>query len=88
MSIRADFPLLVHTCSPNRTRVYHEVTLSHAFNLQLPSWQKWLKETKLGLRATYHEEMRQQAVVRNPLWSYELRIDRCESSYGVEVASL
>jgi hypothetical protein len=79
--IQADPILLAHTCSPNPSRSFHEVILPYAFDLQLPGWQKWLKETKDKLRDAYHEEMRREAVARNPLWSYELMLDRCDGSY-------
>jgi hypothetical protein len=75
------FTLLVHTCSPNQIRCHHEVALPYAFDLRLPDWQKWLKESKDKLRDAYHEEVRREAEVRNPLWSYELKIDHCDSSY-------
>jgi hypothetical protein len=79
--IQVDFILLAHTCSPNLSRYFHEVEVPFAFDLHLPGWQKWLRESKDRFRDTYHEEMRKEAVARNPLWSYELMFDRCDGSY-------
>jgi hypothetical protein len=80
LSVRANYILLVHTCRPLSRRAFDEVELPYAIDLQLPGWQKWLKESKTKLRNALHEEMREKAAVRNPLWSYELTVDDCNGS--------
>jgi hypothetical protein len=82
MGRSANCRFLAHTCGPTSTRLYYEVNLPYAVNLQLLDWQKWLAGIKDKLRKQYHEEIREQAAARvqQSLWTYELAIDGCDGS--------
>jgi hypothetical protein len=79
----ADSTSTDHSCGPAEFRSCYEVAIPVALDLQLLGWRNWLKSTLKRFRDEYHEERREPAALRDPLWSYEDRIDVCNDSSSI-----